>query len=64
MDPRIARILVYMVLAAALYGIATFFAESQAAFVTIFVVGLSIGITADLMFLTHIVRLPWKRRKQ
>jgi hypothetical protein len=50
-----------MVLAAALYAIATFFAVNQATFVVIFGVGAVIGITADLMFLCHLIRLPWRR---
>lgn len=64
MDPKIARILFYMVVAAILYAIASFFAKSQAAFVAIFVVGLVIGVTADVMFLAHLFHLPWRRRKQ
>ena len=64
MDRYVKRILAYMLLAALLYAIATFFAVSQAAFVAIFGVGLVIGLAADLMFLTHLIRLPWRRRRE
>ena len=60
MHPTIRRVLLYTILAAALYLVATFFAKSQIAFVTIF----AIGLAADLMFLTHLLRLPWSRRRQ
>jgi hypothetical protein len=64
MHPTIRRVLLYTILAAALYLVATFFAKSQIAFVTIFAIGLLIGLAADLMFLTHLLRLPWSRRRQ
>jgi hypothetical protein len=63
MSPAMIRILLYMVLAAALYAIATFFAVSQTTFVVIFAVGFVIGVIADLMWLAHLVRLPWQRSK-
>jgi hypothetical protein len=64
MDRHVKRILAYMLLAAVLYAVATFLTVSQTAFVMIFGTGLVIGIAADLMFLTHLVRLPWRRRNQ
>jgi hypothetical protein len=64
MNPGLKRILFYMVLAAALYAVATFFTESQAVFVAIFVVGLTIGVAADLMYLAYLIRLPWRRPRQ
>jgi hypothetical protein len=64
MNPGLKRVLFYMVLAAALYAIATFFTVSRPAFVVIFVVGLTIGVTADLMYLAYLIRLPWRRSRQ
>ena len=64
MDARIKRIVAWMLLAAALYVIATFATESRIAFAVIFGAGLSIGLAADLMFLTHLFRLPRNRRRR
>ena len=64
MHRTIRRVLAYMVLAVALYAIATFFTESQTAFVVVFGLGLLIGLTADLLFLSHLILLPWRRHRK
>ena len=63
MNSRLRRILFYMVLAAALYGIATFFTDSRAAFVGVFSIGVLIGVTADILFWIHIFTLRSRRRR-
>ena len=63
MHRTMKRVLAYMVLAAVFYAIATFFTESQTAFVVIFGLGLLIGLAAELLFWSHVILLPWKRRK-
>ena len=63
MHRTMKRVLAYMVLAAALYAIATFFTESQTAFIVIFGLGLLIGLAAELLFWSHLILLPWRRHK-
>lgn len=63
MHKTMKRVLLYMLLAAACYFIATFFTEGRAAFIAVFGFGLLVGLTADLMFLIHLFRVPWDRRK-
>ena len=64
MHSAIKRVLIYMVLAAIFYGIAIFFVEGRIAFIGVFVFGLVIGLTAELLFWFHIFRLPWNRRRE
>ena len=64
MHNAIKRVLLYLALAATFYGIAIFVVEGRTAFIAVFVLGLLIGLTAELMFWFHIFRLPWKRQRQ
>ena len=62
MHSTVKRVLLYMLLAATCYFIAVLFTESRSAFIAVFGFGLLVGLSADLMFLAHLIRLPWKRR--
>ena len=64
MHTAIKRVLAYVALACVLYGIATFFVESQVAFVIVFGIGLLIGLTAELMFWAHMFRLTRQRQRR
>jgi hypothetical protein len=64
MHSTIKRVVLYLAVAAALYGIATFFVDGRTAFIVVFGLGLFIGLTAELMFWFHLFRLPWKSRGQ
>ena len=62
MHTAVQRVIFYSVLAITCFGIAVFFGDSQAAFVTVFSAGLLIGLFADLIFLRHIYRVFTTRR--
>lgn len=64
MHTAVKRVVFYMLLAVACYGIAIFLGESQAVFVAVFSTGLLIGITAELMFWHHLYRVFSNRRRQ
>ncbi len=64
MHSAIKRVLLYVVLSVTFYGIAILFVDSQTAFITVFGLGLLIGIAAELIFFFHIVRLPWNRQRR
>ncbi len=57
MHTAVKRVIFYMVLAAACYGIATVLGESQAVFVAVFSTGLLIGLAAELMFWRHLYQV-------
>lgn len=62
MHSAIKRVLVYLALSAVFYAIAIFFVDSRAAFITVFVLGLVLGLTAELIFWVHLFRLSRKRQ--
>lgn len=64
MSNTIKRVVLYASLAAICYAIAIYWTDSQAAFVGVFVTGAVIGVTADLMFWWHVLRLGFKRHRQ
>ncbi len=64
MHSAIKRVLFYVVLSVIFYGITILFVDSRTAFITVCGLGVLIGLTAELIFLFHIFRLPWNRHRQ
>jgi len=62
MHSTIKRVLIYLALSAIVYAIAIFFVDNQAAIIIIFVLGLVLGLTAELIFWLHLFRLSQKRQ--
>jgi site-specific recombinase len=60
----IKRVLVYLALSAIFYAIAIFFVDGRTAFVTVFVLGLLLGLTAEVIFWLHLFRVFRKRQSQ
>ncbi len=63
MPAAIKRVLAYTMLAVTCYAVAVFFVETRVAFIVVFFVGLVIGTIADVLFLTHLIRLPFTRHR-
>ena len=64
MHSTVKRVLFYLVLAATCYGISVFFVANRTAFIVIFVMGLLIGLSAELLFWRHLYLVCSNRRKQ
>lgn len=66
MSPTIRRVVLYVALASACYFIAVAFAAEGPAFIAIFGLGLMIGVVAEVLLWSHVLRVTLRRfaRKQ
>ena len=64
MHDAIKRVILYLLLTAVCLGIAIYWTESRTAFIGVFAIGLVLGVTAELMFWWHVLRLPFKGRRR
>ena len=64
MPAAIKRVLAYAIVAAICYTVAVFFVESRATFIVVFFTGFVIGMIADVLLLTHLIRLPFTRHRR
>ena len=64
MHSRIKRVVLYLALSAASYGIAVLFVDGRTAFFAVFGLGILFGLTAELKLFFHLFRWHRKQRSQ
>lgn len=64
MHPTIKRALFYMALTGAALFIGAVFTESRGAFVAVLVFALAVGLVGEVLFWSHVLRIPFDRRRR